>query len=79
MTRRPTCTDARWRAPVTCLIDSGVGRGRLVYWPPGAMQRTNRSKGGRSPGARARVQLDSGKYVSVHPNDVDLLDEEVSP
>jgi len=67
----PTTSDAKRRAPVAFQGRDGSRTGRLVYWPVAVPER----HGGRaSKGKRARVELPGGKFVSVDPSTVRLVE-----
>jgi hypothetical protein len=51
------------RHPVTIHLDGRTLTGRLTWWPP---------PGRRTTGARARVQLPSGAYLSVPTDTITL-------
>ncbi len=61
---------AKERRPVRVRSTGQVGR--LVYWPISGLER--RSKQG-SKGARARLQLASGRWVSANPEDLEPIPE----
>jgi len=68
---RPHARDAKRRAVVRFKVDGRARTGRLAFWPV-----DNRKKGsGPSPGLKARVVLPSGKYLSVDPEVVELVEE----
>jgi hypothetical protein len=68
---RPHAKDAKRRAPVRFKVDGRARTGRLAFWPVA----DRRPGKGPSPGSKARVVLPSGKYLSVDPEVVELIEE----
>ena len=56
-------------------IDGRARTGRLVYWPIEREGQVKAPSGVKTPGRKARVALPSGKFLSVDPEVVELVEE----
>ena len=67
---KPNPLHARDRAVVSCDLGGRRVTGRLAFWP----HRSRKPNGKVSPGRKARVILPSGKWVSVDPDTIELVE-----
>lgn len=65
----PRVCDAARRARVRFRVGGRVRVGALMFWPVEGR--------GRVTGAKARVVDSAGNWLSVRPDDVELLEEEL--